>query len=128
VARCLTGFCLAFSYIVKCGIVAGYRLRSTFGAETTFTMTDKGVEITGPGAGRFLWSVYERVALPDGVTLVRKCGIRWLPGARCLNGVTSTNRPLWGLRIQGQWRITAGKNLCSYEENSLEVKGARIQA
>jgi hypothetical protein len=47
--------------------------RPTFGAETTFTMTDADVLIGGPGAGRFQWNVYDRaVSFSDGLLLVRK--------------------------------------------------------
>jgi hypothetical protein len=76
----LTVFCLIFPYIVKRGIVLKYRLRPTFGAETTFKMTHADVQVTGPGSGHFPWTVYRRaVAFPDGVMLVRRGGIRWLP-------------------------------------------------
>jgi hypothetical protein len=38
------------------------------------------VQISGHGAGRFPWSVYDRaVSFSDGLLLVRKGGIRWLP-------------------------------------------------
>lgn len=76
----LTAFSLAFPYIVKRGIVMKYRSRSTFGAETTFKMTDTEVLITGPGAGHFSWTIYDRaVSFSDGLLLLRKGGIRWLP-------------------------------------------------
>lgn len=76
----LTIFCLIFPYVVKRGIVLKYRLRSTFGGETTFKMTPSEVEVVGPGSGHFAWTVYQRaVAFPDGIMLVRRGGIRWLP-------------------------------------------------
>jgi hypothetical protein len=71
---------LAFPYLVRRGVVLKYRLRPTFGAETIYKMNDTEVLITGVGAGRFPWSVYDRaVSFPDGLLLVRKGGIRWLP-------------------------------------------------
>jgi hypothetical protein len=78
----ITVFSCVFSPLVKRLIVLKYRLRPTFGAETTFSMLDNEVVITGPGAGRFLWTIYDRaVHFSDGILLVRKGGIRWLPDA-----------------------------------------------
>jgi hypothetical protein len=83
-------FSLVFPYIVKRAILLKYRLRPTFGAETTFTMNDTDVLIDGPGAGRFPWNVYDRaVSFSDGLLLVRKGGIRWLPHEALKEG-TST--------------------------------------
>ncbi|HEX5323710.1 MAG TPA: hypothetical protein VFW40_07985 [Capsulimonadaceae bacterium] len=80
-------FGLAFPYLVKRGILMKYRSRRTFGAETTFQMTDREVLIAGPGAGRFPWTVYARaVAFSDGVMLIRKGGVRWLPHAALQEG------------------------------------------
>jgi hypothetical protein len=85
------GFIAAFAYffppLVKRGIMLKYRLRPTFGAKTTFRMTDSEVVITGPGAGRFPWTVYDRaVHFSDGILLVRRAGIRWLPDAAVTEG------------------------------------------
>jgi|ERR1022692_3278154 hypothetical protein len=49
----ITGFACVFPFLVKRGIILEYQLRPTFGAETTFKMTDNSVVITGPGAGHF---------------------------------------------------------------------------
>jgi hypothetical protein len=50
-------------------------------------MGDNEVVITGPGAGRFPWTVYDRaVHFSDGILLIRKGGIRWLPDAALTEG------------------------------------------
>jgi hypothetical protein len=50
-------------------------------------MTDTEVVVEGPGAGRYPWSVYDRaVSFTDGLLLVRKGGIRWLPNAALTEG------------------------------------------
>jgi hypothetical protein len=86
----ITAFAAVFPYSVKRGIILKYRIRPTFGAETTFKMTDKEVVITGPGAGQFPWTVYNRaVHFSDGILLVRKGGIRWLPDAALTDGTPS---------------------------------------
>lgn len=83
----ITAFACVFPALVKHGIILKYKLRPTFGAETTFTMTDNEVVITGPGAGHFPWTVYDRaVHFSDGILLVRKGGIRWLPDAALKEG------------------------------------------
>jgi hypothetical protein len=83
----ITAFACAFPTLVKHGIILKYRLRPTFGAKTTFTITDNEVVITGTGAGRFPWTVYDRaVHSSDGILLVRKGGIRWLPDAALTEG------------------------------------------
>ncbi len=83
----ITAFACVFPSVVKRGIILKYRLRPTFGARTTFSMDDNEVVITGPGAGRFPWTIYERaVHFSDGILLARKGGIRWLPDAALTEG------------------------------------------
>jgi hypothetical protein len=83
----VTAFACVFSPLMKRLIVLKYRLRPTFGAETTFSMLDNEVVIIGPGAGRFPWTVYDRaVHFSDGILLVRKGGIRWLPDGALMEG------------------------------------------
>jgi len=82
-----TIFSCAFPYLVKRGIIFKYSLRPTYGAETTFRMATHDVVITGPGAGRFPWTVYDRaVHFSDGILLVKRGGIRWLPDAALQEG------------------------------------------
>jgi hypothetical protein len=68
----ITAFVCVFPSIVIRGIILKYRLRPTFGEKTTFRMGDNEVVITGPGAGRFAWTVYDRaVHFSDGILLNR---------------------------------------------------------
>jgi hypothetical protein len=90
----ITAFACIFPLLVKRGIILKYKLRRTFGAETTFRMADDEVVITGPGAGNFPWTVYDRaVHFPDGILLVRKGGIRWLPDAALKEGTRARQSP-----------------------------------
>jgi hypothetical protein len=83
----ISAFACVFPSLVKYGIILKYRLRPSFGAETTFNMGKDEVVITGPGAGRFPWTVYQRaVYFSDGILLVRRGGIRWLPNAALIEG------------------------------------------
>ncbi len=73
----------------KQGIRLKYRLRSRsgFGTETSYRMAETGVTIIGSGQGTFAWSVYSRaVRFSDGLLLVRKGGIRWLPDTALQSG------------------------------------------
>ncbi len=75
--------------LTKLGIRLKYRLRrrSGFGSETSYSMAETGITITGTGQGNFAWSVYSRaVRFPDGVLLVRKGAVRWLPDAALKSG------------------------------------------
>ena len=75
--------------LTKLGIRLKYRLRrrSGFGSETSYSMAETGITITGTGQGSFAWSVYSRaVRFPDGVLLVRKGAVRWLPDGALKSG------------------------------------------
>jgi hypothetical protein len=75
--------------LTKLGIRLKYRLRrrSGFGSETSYSMAETGITITGTGQGTFAWSVYSRaVRFPDGIFLVRKGAVRWLPDAALKSG------------------------------------------
>jgi hypothetical protein len=83
----ITALACIFPPLVKRGIILKYRLRPTFGAKTTFSMGENEVVITGPDAGQFPWTVYDRaVHFSDGILLVRKGGIRWLPDSALTEG------------------------------------------
>jgi hypothetical protein len=63
------------------------RRRSGFGSETSYSMAETGTTITGTRQGTFTWSVYSRaVRFPDGILLVRKGAVRWLPDAALKSG------------------------------------------
>jgi hypothetical protein len=75
--------------LTKLGIRLRYRLRrrSGFGSETSYSMAETGITITGTGQGTFAWSMYSRaVRFPDGILLVRKGAVRWLPDAALKSG------------------------------------------
>ena len=85
----ISAFGLAYPYLAKRAIVFKYRLRPTFGEETSFELTEKEVVVKGPGAGRFPWTVYDRaIQFTDGILLARRGGIRWLPESALTNGTT----------------------------------------
>jgi len=73
----------------KLGIRLKYRLRarSGFGTETSYSMAETGVTITGTGQGTFAWSVYSRaIRFSDGLLLMRKGAVRWLPDTALESG------------------------------------------
>ena len=75
--------------LTKLGIRLKYRLRarSGFGTETSYSMAETGVTITGTGQGTFAWSVYSRaIRFSDGLLLMRKGAVRWLPDAALESG------------------------------------------
>jgi len=75
--------------LTKLCIRLKYRLRSRsgFGTETSYSMADTGITITGTGQGTFAWSVYSRVVrFSDGLLLVRKGAVRWLPDRALIGG------------------------------------------
>jgi hypothetical protein len=77
----------SFVLLTKFGIRLKYRLRAGFGTETSFSMADNGVTITGTGQGTFAWSVYSRaVRFSDGLLLTRKGAVRWLPDTALESG------------------------------------------
>ena len=75
--------------LTKLGIRLKYRLRarSGFGTETSYSMAETGVTITGTGQGTFAWSVYSRaIRFSDGLLLMRKGAVRWLPDTALESG------------------------------------------
>ena len=72
-----TAFAFAFTRVIRWGITLKYRVRRSFGSETTFTMDANEVVVTGVGAGHFPWTVYRRaVRFSDGILLTRAGAIR----------------------------------------------------
>jgi hypothetical protein len=75
--------------LTKLGIRLKYRLRarSGFGTETSYSMAETGVTITGTGQGTFAWSVYSRaIRFSDSLLLMRKGAVRWLPDTALESG------------------------------------------
>ena len=88
----LTKLCIRLKYRL--------RRRSGFGSETSYSMAETGITITGTGQGTFPWSVYSRsVRFPDGVLLVRKGAVRWLPDAALKSGTVEEAMTLVGSQL-----------------------------
>jgi hypothetical protein len=64
------------------------RRRADFGTEVTLTMSAAGLVGSGPQAeGKWSWSAYPRaVRYSDGIMLLRRGVIRWLPDSALLVG------------------------------------------
>lgn len=58
-----------------------FRIRPSFGSEACYTLSDGGGRIQQlSGASEFPWSTYARAArFSDGILLLRRGAIRWLP-------------------------------------------------
>jgi hypothetical protein len=69
------------SVLTKRGILLRFRLRKSFGSDALFTMNESGVSIRGISLNAtYPWSIYSRgVRFPDGILLLRRGAIRWLP-------------------------------------------------
>jgi hypothetical protein len=70
-----------FVFLTKKGIFLKYRVRPSFGSEACYSLSDSGGTIQQKsGAASFPWTMYRRaVRFSDGILLVRKGAIRWLP-------------------------------------------------
>ncbi len=68
-------------FLTKKAIFLKYRVRPSFDSEACYTLSDSGGTIQQyVGETRFPWSKYARaVRFPDGILLLRKGAIRWLP-------------------------------------------------
>jgi hypothetical protein len=71
----------ALVVLTKRAILLKYRLRPSFGSEASYSMSDAGVTIQAKSLhGTFPWSEYSRaVRFSDGMLLLRKGAMRWLP-------------------------------------------------
>ena len=100
IARILAGVCVSggliyFLYSKKYppivstwGIYQRFRYRADFGAEPTVTMSEEGLGASGPHVqGKWDWPAYpSAVRHPDGIMLLRRGVIRWLPDSALLVG------------------------------------------
>ena len=68
-------------FLTKKAIFLKYRIRPSFDSEACYSLSDSGGTIQQhAGETRFPWSTYVRaVRFPDGILLLRKGAIRWLP-------------------------------------------------
>jgi hypothetical protein len=67
--------------LTKHGILWRFRNRADFGTEVTVTLSDAGLAASGPNVkGRWEWAAYpSAVRYADGILLLRRGAIRWLP-------------------------------------------------
>lgn len=68
-------------FLTKKAIFLKYRIRPSFDSEACYSFSDSGGTIQQhAGETRFPWSTYVRaVRFPDGILLLRKGAVRWLP-------------------------------------------------
>jgi hypothetical protein len=88
--------------LTKQGIRLKYRLRSRsgFGTETNYSIAETGITITGTGQGSFAWAVYSRaIRFSDGLLLVRKGAVRWLPDTALQSGTVEEATALVRARL-----------------------------
>jgi hypothetical protein len=71
----------ALVILTKKAIWLKYRVRPSFGSKACFTLSDGGGRIQQQsGESEFPWSIYARaVRFSDGILLLRRGAIRWLP-------------------------------------------------
>jgi hypothetical protein len=74
--------------LTKKAILFKYRLRPSFGSDARYSMSETGVTIHAKSLqGTYPWSVYSRaVRFSDGMLLLQRGGMRWLPDAALLSG------------------------------------------
>ena len=77
--------------LTKRGILFRFRIRKSFGSDALFTMNESGVSIRGISLnGTYPWSIYSRgVRFPDGILLLRRGAIRWLPDSALQRGTAA---------------------------------------
>jgi hypothetical protein len=74
--------------LTKLGILHRFKRRADFGAEEVVTVSENGIAASGHHAqGKWEWPAYPRsVRYPDGILLLRRGVIRWLPDAALQDG------------------------------------------
>jgi hypothetical protein len=74
--------------LTKIGILYRFKRRADFGAEATVTVSRDQITSSGRHAeGKWGWQAYPRsVRYPDGILLLRRGVVRWLPDAALRNG------------------------------------------
>ena len=84
-ALCL---CVAGPVLVKMGVLLRMRSRANFGTAFEVTVSDSGISASGAQtSGRWEWPAYpEAVRFPDGLLLLRRGVIRWLPDSGVVQG------------------------------------------
>lgn len=81
----------AMVWLTKLGTFYRFKRRADFGAEAVLTVSENGITSSGHHAnGRWAWQAYPRsVRYPDGILLMRRGVIRWLPDAALRDGTPS---------------------------------------
>jgi hypothetical protein len=74
--------------LTRQGILLRYRLRQSFGTDVHFSMRESCVSISGTSQdGRYPWTAYTgAVRFVDGILLLRRGAIRWLPDGALQEG------------------------------------------
>lgn len=74
--------------LTKFGILHRFKRRADFGAETTVTLSKEAIASSGRHAeGKWGWQAFPRsVRYPDGILLMRRGVIRWLPDSALQEG------------------------------------------
>jgi hypothetical protein len=74
--------------LTKLGVLYRFKRRADFGAEVIVTVTKDAITSSGRHAeGKWGWQAYPRsVRYPDGILLMRRGVIRWLPDAAIQEG------------------------------------------
>jgi hypothetical protein len=74
--------------VTKWGIYQRFRYRADFGTDATVTISEMGLVADGRHVqGKWDWAAYPRaVRYPDGIMLLRRGVIRWLPDSAIVVG------------------------------------------
>ncbi len=74
--------------VTKWGIYKRFRYRADFGTDATVTMSEMGLVADGQHVqGKWDWAAYpSAVRYPDGIMLLRRGVIRWLPDSAIVVG------------------------------------------
>jgi hypothetical protein len=75
-------------YLTKLSIIQRFKSRADFGTEATIVLSEAGIASHGAHSeGKWAWAAYPRaVRFPDGILLLRRGVIRWLPNSGIQGG------------------------------------------
>ena len=75
-------------HLTKLSILYRFKRRADFGSEATVILSDSGIASHGEHVeGKWNWAAYpQAVRFPDGILLLRRGVIRWLPDADIQQG------------------------------------------
>ena len=80
--------CVVGPFLVKWGVLLRMRSRANFGSAFEVTVADTGISASGTHTtGKWEWPAYpEAVRFSDGLLLMRRGVIRWLPDSGLVQG------------------------------------------